>query len=241
MANDITSGLSGLDTISQAKNPSKAEIANDKLSDDYNFFLKMLTTQLQNQDPTEPMDVSDMTQQIAQYSSVEQQVATNSNLEKLLNQQKQSVLSTAVSYIGREVETQGNTGSLFNGQATFSYSLPDTASSAQVTITNAAGQAVFSGNAPTKKGRNVVVWDGKNSFNGDTMPAGNYTISIKAKNATGGDMVASTYAVGIVNTVETGKDGTIKVTVGDVTVDFDDIVAVREATPIISQPADEDA
>jgi flagellar basal-body rod modification protein FlgD len=231
-----TAGLSGLDQITQAKNPSKSELANDKLSSDRSFFLRMLTTQLQNQDPTEPMDVSQMTQQIAQYSGVEQQVQTNANLEKLLTQQKQSVLSTAVSYIGKEVETEGNTGTLFNGQATFSYALPVAANSAQVTITNSAGQAVFNGNAPLKKGRNVVVWDGVNSFNGNTMPAGNYTITLTAKDATGKDIPASTYAVGIVNTVETNKDGVIKVTVGDVTVDFDDIVAVREATPIITQP-----
>ena len=238
--NNSTAGLSGLDTITQAKNPSKSTLANEKLTSDYTFFLKMLTTQLQNQDPTEPMDVSQMTQQIATYSGVEQAVQTNANLEKLLGQQKQSQLSTAVSYIGKEVETEGNTGSLYYGQATFSYTLPEEAKSSQITITNAAGQAVFSGNGPLVKGRNVVVWDGKNSFNGDTMPSGKYTITVKALNAAGEPIDAKTHAVGIVNTVETDKEGVIKLTVGDTVISFDDVVAIRDATPIITPEEPED-
>lgn len=328
-----TNSTAGLDSISQAKNPSKSELANQQLTSDYTFFLKMLTTQLQNQDPTEPMDVSQMTQQIAMYTSVEQQVATNTNLEKLLAQGKQSQLSTAVSYIGKEVETEGNTGTLqygqdgtktgtadityelpegvstvtvsikdeagnvvytgggpttkgensivwsgFNnttekfmdagdytvevvaknasgevmsgvdvdqdielayapttyGQATFSYVLAQAASSSEVTITDSTGKAVFQGQAPKAKGRNVVVWDGKNSFTGETMPAGKYTMNVKAKSESGEAIAVKTYAVGIVNTVETDKDGVIKVTVGDVVLEFDDIVAVREPTPLIS-------
>lgn len=328
-----TDALSGLDTITQAKNPSKSEIAGAQATSDFNFFLKMLTVQLQNQDPTEPMDVSQMTQQIAQYSAVEQQVQTNSNLEKLLTQQKQSQLSTAVSYIGKEVETEGNTGTLVYaqdgtqsglaefeyelpagvssttinvldedgnivytgngptaageniinwsginsitkqpmaageysieviakdstgavmsgvslgeqaelvysatvvGQATFSYVLDTAAHTSEVTITNSAGQAVFQGQGPKAKGRNVVVWDGVNSFSGESVPAGKYTMTVKAKDIEGEAITTKTYAVGVVNTVETDKNGVIKLTVGDVVVDFDDIVAIREPTPLIS-------
>jgi len=324
---------SNLNLISQATNPSKSETASNKLNSDFNFFLKMLTTQLQNQDPTEPMDVSQMTQQIAQYSGVEQQVQTNANLEKLLNQQKQSQLSTAVSYIGKEVEMEGNTGTLqyakdgtktgtaefsyqlpenvatasvtlkdkdgnvvytgsgptakgkntvrWNGissitnkqldagtysievvaknsagevlegvdpgdpakltyadtqygQATFSYVLDQAAEKVQVTITNSSGTAVFSGEGPKAKGRNVIVWDGKNSFNGDSMPVGKYTMTVKAKDASGKDITLKTYAVGVVNTVETDKDGVIKITVDDVVANFDDIVAIREPTPFMT-------
>lgn len=235
MATDVASSL---DLINQTTNPSKSQLASDRLTSDYTFFLKMLTTQLQNQDPTEPMDVSDMTQQIATYSGVEQAVQTNSLLEKMITGQKQSQLSTAVSYIGREVETDGNTGSLYSGQATFSYTLPKEASNVQLTITNSSGQAVFSGAGPTQNGRNVVVWDGKNSFNGETMPSGKYTLTVKATDSSGAAITTTTHSVGIVNTVETDTDGNIKVTVGDRVVDFEDILAIREATPIIT-PTDD--
>lgn len=328
-----TDAASSLGLINQATNPSKSQIAAKQLTSDYTFFLRMLTTQLKNQDPTEPMDVSDMTQQIATYTGVEQSVQTNSLLEKMIAGQKQSQLATAVSYIGREVETEGNVGTLqygqdgtqtgtanfdyelpanvnsvtvnikdasgnivytgngpiaegknairWNGvnnatgkqmdagdytievvaknaggdvmdnvktgsgaklsyaattfaQATFSYVLPQAAENLKVTITNDKGKAVYSGEGPKVKGRNVVVWDGLNSFTGEAMPAGKYTITVAAKDAQGKDIAAKTYAVGVVNTVETDKDGLIKVTVGDVVVNFDDIVAVREPTPIMT-------
>ena len=141
---------------------------------------------------------------------------------------QQTQLSTAVSYLNREVETEGNTGTLGAGQATFSYFLPESGQSAQVTITNSAGRAVFNGQGSLDKGRNLVVWDGTNSFNGDVEPDGKYTITVKAKNAAGNDMTADTRAVGIVTGVESGKDGAIKLTVGDLEVPFDQILAVRE-------------
>lgn len=233
-------------TITPETNPelfAKADQSGStgQLNSDFTFFLTMLTTQLKNQDPTEPMDVSQMTQQIAQYSGVEQQIKTNTNLEKLLSQSRQSQLSTAVSYIGKEVETDGNSGNLIGGQAPFSYILPKTAGSVQITITNAAGAAVFQGQGTTKAGRNLVVWDGINSFTGETMPSGVYTISIKAKDQTGAEMEADTRAVGIVNTVETDKDGNIVLNVGDVQVKYEEILAVREPTyvPPSSEQPDE--
>src|SRR6478735_928261 len=63
---------------------TSAQEAGGQLNADFNFFLKMLTTQLTNQDPSEPMDTSQMSQQIATFSGVEQQVQTNSRLDKLL-------------------------------------------------------------------------------------------------------------------------------------------------------------
>jgi flagellar basal-body rod modification protein FlgD len=300
------------------------------LSGDFTFFLKMLTTQLQNQDPTEPMDVSQMTQQIATYSGVEQQVKTNANLEALLNSNKQSQLSTAVSYIGREIETKGNTGSLVYaqnggkvgaaeytyeipqgvasstvtitneegevvytgegptaagkstvtwngvnsttnkqvpagnytmkivtkdsnggeistvsgrtskltftdaqfGQAVFSYMLPPGTQSSKIVILDSAGKAVFTGEGTTKSGRNVVVWDGVNSFTNKQMAAGKYTIQVTAKDASGDDITPiDTRAVGVVDTVETDASGQTIFNVGDVQVKYDDVLAVREATP----------
>lgn len=315
-----------------AANKGKTNSSTDamgQINKDFNFFLKMLTTQLQNQDPTEPMDTTQMTQQIATYSGVEQQVKTNSQLEALLKSNKQSQLSTAVSYIGKEVETKGNTSTLqyaqdgtqtgkaeygyelpdgvkevtvnikdkdgnivytgagpiakgqntvrWNGinsttkkameagtytmsvvakntagetldvsvtgdgkltysdttygQAVFSYLLPKGTQSAQITIVNSAGQAVFTGQGTLKEGRNVVVWDGVNSFNQTQAAAGKYTIQVKAKDAQGKDITVETRAVGTVNTVETDANNNIILNVGDAQVKYEDILAVRDSTP----------
>src|SRR6186713_559386 len=148
--------------ITQTTNPElfvKEKSDGATLNGDFSFFLKMLTTQLKNQDPTEPMDVSQMTQQIAQYSGVEQQIKTNTQLAALINSNKQSQLSTAVSYIGKEIETTGDTGNLtyvqngedVYGQAVFSYFLPKGVSNAKITITNSTGGAVFSGDGTLKE------------------------------------------------------------------------------------------
>lgn len=226
-----------------AANANKKTGATDdagKMNEDFTFFLKMLTTQLKNQDPTEPMDVSQMTQQIAQYSGVEQQIKTNKSLEALLNANKQSQMSTAVSYIGKEIETEGNSGSLTYaqgtdgkayGQATFSYILPAGTQSAKIVITDKNGGAVFSGNGTLKNGRNVVVWDGINSLTGKQMEPGTYTINVTAKDAAGKDFNPDTRAVGVVDTVETDANGDLILNVGDVQVKYNEILAVREATP----------
>ncbi|MFZ4124559.1 MAG: flagellar hook assembly protein FlgD [Rickettsiales bacterium] len=223
--------MTTIDVISQKTNPSTATVSGTGLSGDLNTFLKLFTVQLKNQDPTDPLDTNQMTAQLAQFSTVEQQSKTNQGIEKLIAAQQQTQLSTAVSYLNREVETKGNTGTLNSGQATFSYFLPESAQSSQVTITNAAGRAVFNGQGSLDKGRNLVVWDGKNSFNGNAEPNGKYTITVKAKNAAGNDMTVDTRAVGIVTGVESSKDGKIMLSVGDVEVPFDEILAVRD--PVI--------
>lgn len=176
-----------------------------QINKDFTFFLRMLTTQLQHQDPTEPMDVSQMTQQIAQYSSVEQQIKTNTQLEALLKSNKQSQLSTAVSYIGKEVETNGNVGTLQRvqdgtqtGVADFTYELPEGVATATVTIKNAAGDVVYTGNGPIAKGANQVKWNGISSVTNKQVEAGDYSIEVVAKDAEGDDM-------GSISTGGTGK------------------------------------
>ena len=196
----------------------------------FDFFLKMLTTQLKNQDPTEPMDVSQMSAQIAQYSSVEQQVKTNDRLDQLLKSNKASELSTAVSYISREVESIGNTGSVLGGQGGFSYVLPKPAQNVEITITDLTGRAVFKGTGTTKQGTNLVVWDGVNSFTGQREADGTYRLSVSAKDASGAAVTAEPRAVGIVQAVKSDKDGNVVLTVGDQDVKFSDVLAVRVPT-----------
>lgn len=220
--------VSAIDLINQRTNPSTSSVGGNGLNGDFNTFLRLFTVQLQNQDPTQPMETNEITAQLAQFSMVEQQARTNQGMDKLIAAQQQTQLSTAVSYLNREIETVGNTSTLLGSQATFSYFLPADAQSATVTITNSAGRAVFQGQGSLSKGRNLVVWDGKNSFNGNLEEDGKYTISVKATNAAGDTMEVDTRAVGIVTGVEAAKDGTIKLTMGDVEVPFDEVLAVRD-------------
>jgi flagellar basal-body rod modification protein FlgD len=213
-------------------NKTTADASQDQLSSDLNFFLKMLTTQLQNQDPTSPLDTNEFTQQIAQYSSVQQQVNTNSNLEKLLAANKQSSLTTAVGYIGKEVETKGNTGEVSGGQGAFSYLLPKAAASVEIVIRNANGVEVFRGKGDTREGRNIAVWDGVNSLTGAQEPDGTYTISVDASDASKKPILAETRAVAVVGGVESDSKGDMLLAVGRNKVKFDEVLAVRPPSRI---------
>lgn len=220
--------VNSLATTSATPDTSSAG-AEDRLNSDLNTFLKLFTTQLQNQDPTEPLDTNQMTDQITQFTQVEQQVKTNTNLEKLLATQRQSQLATAVGFIGSEVETKGNTGELYGNSAIFSYNLAAAATRSEIVITDSTGRAVFKGDGPIANGRNLVVWDGRNSFTGLQEPSGTYTISVKAKNAAG-PIASDARAVGIVTAVESGKNGEIMVSIGKRNIKFEDILAVRTPT-----------
>jgi flagellar basal-body rod modification protein FlgD len=214
---------------------SKADAAAVSLGNDLNTFLKLLTTQLNNQDPTEPLDTNQMTQQLVSLSGVEQSIATNKNLEKMLALLQTSQLDTAVSYIGKSVEAEGNKGMLQGGQAEFAYDLPAGATAATITITNSEGRAVFSGEGSKKTGKNVVIWDGVNSFTSKDEPDGQYTISIAAKDAKG-DLIkdTKTYTSGRVTSVDM-KDGNVELNIGTLKIAIDKVISIREAAPIIPQ------
>ncbi len=209
-----------------------ATASQQTLGSDENFFLTMLTTQLKNQDPTSPMDTTAMTQQIATYSGVQQQVTTNANLEKLIAAQNQSTTSQAVGYIGKEIESAGNTGLIIGGQGAFSYSLPKAAANAHVTITNSSGTVVFSGAGTTTAGRNVVIWDGVNSTTGAQEADGTYTLSVTANDAANIAITPTINAVTIVSGVETDSSGnTMLIPAGGGSdVKFSDVLAVRTPT-----------
>lgn len=210
---------------------SGASASQTQLSSDVNFFLKMLTTQLKNQDPTQPLDTNEFTQQIATYSGVQQQVNANSNLEKLLAATKQSSISTAVSYLNREVEVKGSTGEVVGGQGAFSYILPQTAGKVKITIKNAAGSEVYSGNGATRSGRNLVVWDGVNGHTGQREPDGLYTIVVEATDAAGKAITAETRSVAIISGLENEANGDVTLTSAtSQKIKFTDILAVRAPT-----------
>jgi flagellar basal-body rod modification protein FlgD len=232
LASGAAVNAANLNAATTSNSKTSATAAQTQLSSDINFFLKMLTTQLQNQDPTSPLDTNQFTQQIAQYSSVQQQVVTNSNLEKLLAANKQSSITTAVGYIGKEIETKGNTGEVSGGQGAFSYILPKAAANVTITIRNASGQTVFSGKGDNREGRNIAVWDGVNSTTGDQEPDGTYTISVEAEDAAKKPILAETRAVAIVGGVESDSNGDTLLAVGRNKVKFDEVIAVRSPSRI---------
>ncbi|MCH2546202.1 MAG: hypothetical protein MK052_01130 [Alphaproteobacteria bacterium] len=212
---------------------SAAEKARTQLSGDFDTFLLLLTTQLKNQDPADPMDSSEFTSQLVQFANVEQAIATNENLEKMLAADRNDQISTAANYIGKFVEASGDSSRLSNGVASFSYSLPATAFEAEVVITDDLGQVVYKGAAPTEKGKNDVLWDGTSNIDGQTKPDGTYHINIIAKDTQQKAIEATTFTTGFVSEVNL-EGGEMVLKIGDIELALDKIKAVRDPADFVS-------
>lgn len=189
-------------------------------------FIKLLTVQLQNQDPTKPLETDQITQQIAQLSQVEQQINTNKNLESLAASFAQSQISSNVSYIGKLVEAPGNLGSLLGSKGVFVYTQEAESEKTQIVISDPEGNVVYTGNGTKLAGRNTFIWDGKNN-EGEQMPDGAYKIEVKATDAGGKEVKSVTSSSGRVTSVET-IDGATYIALGDILVPQDKVVSVRE-------------
>ncbi|MDZ7714093.1 MAG: flagellar hook assembly protein FlgD [Rhodovibrio sp.] len=205
-----------------------------KLAEDFDTFLGILVTQLQNQDPLEPMKSQEFTNQLVQFSTVEQAIATNSKLDQMLQAQAGNRASQAVNYIGKEIAIDGNQAQLQDGQANFAYTLEGQAETVAIEITNAEGQVVRTLQGDTGAGRHDVSWDGK-TLSGKQLPDGVYNVQVYAVDGDGKTVKASTETRGEVTGFEV-RDQQIHFQVGSVEVPFDKVTAVY-ATPTLQPEA----
>jgi len=211
---------STLNTNSQAGQSAQS------LEEDLNRFLTLLTTQLQHQDPLDPMDATEFTSQLVQFASVEQQLYQNANLEKLLNLQETSKLATLVDFIDTEVEIEGQDLVLENGNSRFTYSIPVGTRNSTITITDTTGRQVFTVNGETQNGVHSVEWDGTDK-NGKKLADGLYRVQVTAfdsqKNLL--DVFHTTFGrvtgAGVV-------DGKTTLFLGPLRVPQDDVLSVQE-------------
>jgi flagellar basal-body rod modification protein FlgD len=172
-----------------------------QLSTNFDTFLKLLTTQLQNQDPLSPMDSNQFTQQLVQFSQVEQQINSNQNLETLISLTKGQNSSFAVSYLGKTVTTTDGTGALQNGEAAWSYSVGNDAAKTVLTISNARGKLVYVGDGETAAGMHAFTWDGKDN-GGKALPPGAYTLNVISAAGDGTPIATAVASQGVVNEVD---------------------------------------
>jgi flagellar basal-body rod modification protein FlgD len=213
------------DTTSAATQSNSASSLS-QLSSNLDNFLLILTTQLQHQDPLSPMDTHEFTNQLVQFASVEQQIASNRNLESLISLQETGIMVGAVSYIGKEVEVTGQTRALKDGKAEFAYTLPEEASAALLAIYDENGTQVLFQQAEKGAGRHEFVWDGKDS-KGNTMPDGDYTIQLVAVNAAN-EAITPTYTITGTVTGVGMKDGVATLTIDGRDMPLSSVVRVVE-------------
>lgn len=221
------SSASGLDA------QTKSGQAQAKLEEDLNQFLNLLVTQLKNQDPLEPMDATEFTNQLVQFASVEQQIYQNSNLEKLLNAYHVTQVSNLTGYLGTTVESNGDQMLMENGSAKFSYTLHDDAAATSIMISDSSGQNVFTTKGERFQGRYEFTWDGIDS-QGNQLPDGEYTITIAPLDADGVPIDYSQTVYGRVSSAG-ADEGDVTLFMGEIPVSLSDVVSVAE-TPAPAAP-----
>jgi flagellar basal-body rod modification protein FlgD len=156
-----------------------------RLSDNYDTFLVLLTAQLQNQDPLAPMDSTQFTQQLVQFSQVEQQIRTNEQLEGLVTQYQAASAGAALSYLGRDAIIEADETYLHEGSANWAYNMPESAAEITIKVRDMSGRVVYeTTTADRGAGEHLFSWDGVKT-NGEDATDGVYQITITAKNAAG--------------------------------------------------------
>jgi flagellar basal-body rod modification protein FlgD len=208
----------------------------NKLANDMNTFLTLLTTQLKNQDPMSPMDSNDFTNQLVQYAQVEQQIGQNEKLSSLIDLNGASQAAMAVQYIGLNAEAQSNQLPLQDGDARFAYGLTSNAKSVGIMISDSAGKVVYTSEGKTTSGVHDFQWDGKDA-DGNQLEDGLYSISVTALDTDGASIETWTTVFGTVDGVTTQNGETILV-MGKVGVPLSDILSVTPKTSSTSASSD---
>jgi flagellar basal-body rod modification protein FlgD len=212
---------------SSAATTSQSAISRSTIANNFDTFLLLLTTQLKNQNPLDPLDTNQFTQQLVQFAGVEQQIRSNESLEALVNLNKTSQLSTAMNYVGATVTADGATSALKDNVATWYITSPR-AASATINITDATGNIVFTRETTLDSGTYSYTWDGKKS-DGTTAPEGQYTIKINAKDTNGQGVTVSTQFSGVVDAVDlSGSEPLLMI--GTALLSLDKIKAVQRPT-----------
>jgi flagellar basal-body rod modification protein FlgD len=208
-----------------ASSSTSSSSSSSSYSSDYNTFLTILTTELKNQDPTSPLDTTQFTNQLVQFSNLEQSMSANSKLQSLVDSTKTGQTTAALGYLGHTVTALGNSLALDGSSGgNIQYTLAGTAGQVTVSIVNAAGQTIGQVSGTTTAGSNVLAFDGKDA-QGNYLPAGTYTYTVQAVD-TGGNAVTSTpYISGTVTGIDTAS-GSTTLHLGSISVDASKVISV---------------
>jgi flagellar basal-body rod modification protein FlgD len=186
-------GASGVPT----NTGNSAEIASN-----FTEFLQLLTTQLKNQDPLSPLDTNQFTQQLVEFSQVEQQMKTNDSLSTLVTMQQAAQSTEALQLVGATVVVNGSKAKLASDGSGATWTLNSTKpATATITIADSTGQTAFTGTYGVGSGPQAFTWDGRGN-NGQQWPAGTYSLTATAVDASGQSTGISTQVQAPVDSVD---------------------------------------
>lgn len=176
---------------------SAANNASQKLVNDFDNFLVLLTTQLQYQDPLDPMDSSQFTEQLVSFTQVEQSISTNQNLEQLIAQVQSQNLSSAVDFIGKQVIIETDKSGLgLDGTVKWEYTLGTNTDNTKITVKDEDGKIVHTIEGEKKAGLHEFIWNAP-----EDAKEGIYTLEIEATIGEA-DVDLAIFSKGIVTSIE---------------------------------------
>jgi flagellar basal-body rod modification protein FlgD len=206
-------------TAASTATNSSAQRSGAKLSADLGTFLTLLTTQLRNQDPTKPMDTEQLTQQLTQFASVEQQIAGNQTLEQLLVLQQAGQLSGTAGLVGRRVTMESNVLPLQSGVAEVMLPAAGRASRALVEVRDARGDLMRAETVQLGAGAATWRWNGKDQ-GGVQQADGAYRVTVTGQATDGTAVPLATTVAGRV-TGATRDGGALMLRLGAASIPFD--------------------
>jgi flagellar basal-body rod modification protein FlgD len=214
-------------TASSASSAASATSANalTALSGNFNDFLSLLTTQLQNQDPTSPLDTSQFTSELVEFTGVEQQINTNASLTSLIQATQGTEVIQASALTGKQVTVNSSNLALQDGAASINYTTPG-AEPVTITVSNSAGTAIKTTQVNATSGANTWSWDGT-SDSGVQEPDGSYAVTVNGTAASGAS-AALPFTVNGTATGVTNTNGTVNLNIGALSVGFTDVVSVAQ-------------
>ncbi len=202
-SNPVVSGTTTLPASSKSGSSAAASsaLASSQIAGNFQSFLMLLTTQLQNQNPLSPLDTNQFTQQLVEFAGVQQQLNTNDSLATLVSLQQTAQSTQALGFVGKTAVVNGSSATVTNSTATWQLSVPN-ASTVTVNITNSSGQTVFTGNYAAAAGNNQpFTWNGQGN-DGTQWPDGSYKLTATGKDSAGNTVAIATQVEGVVNSVD---------------------------------------
>lgn len=215
----INSGVSPSNVVAQ-QTPISSAVKTDKetLASNFTQFLQLLTTQLKNQNPLDPLDTNQFTAQLVQFAQVEQQLKSNDQLTTLVSLQKTAQATQALNFVGETVAVDGDTTALKNGSATWRLTAAKPAT-ATINVISSTGETVYTTTRALTAGNQAFTWDGKDT-SGAQRADGNYKISITAKDASGQTVAVPTEIQATVDSADlTQTPPTLSIAGQDYTID----------------------
>ncbi|MGA9091618.1 MAG: flagellar hook capping FlgD N-terminal domain-containing protein [Bradyrhizobium sp.] len=197
----VVSGTTALPASSKSGAAATNALASSQIAGNFQSFLTLLTTQLQNQNPLSPLDTNQFTQQLVEFAGVQQQLNTNDSLATLVSLQQTAQSTQALGFVGKTAVVNGSTATMTNSKATWQLSVPSN-SDVTINIASSSGQTVYSGTYAVAAGNNQpFTWNGLGS-DGTQLPDGSYKLTATGTDSAGNTVAITTQVEGVVSSVD---------------------------------------